>query len=64
VSDSNENAGKWSIGEGMPSGIDESDAIVEGWKKSWLAGANACWANKSGINPSPEGPAGAAWQAG
>jgi hypothetical protein len=41
-----------------------SDAFVEAWKKSWLAGADACWTSQSSVNPNPHNPERAAWQAG
>jgi hypothetical protein len=41
-----------------------SDAFVDVWKKSWLAGADACWRNQSSTNPNAQDPERAAWQAG
>src|SRR5687767_6808770 len=65
MSESNETATKWSIRGGqLPTRTDESDAFVEVWKKSWLSGADACWATRPSINPHLEDPARAAWRAG
>jgi len=58
-------ARRWSIWRTLlPSRPDASDAFVELWQKSWMAGAAACWAKHSSENPNPKDPARAAWQAG
>ena len=62
---SNETVHESSIRDALPlARTDESDAFVDEWKKSWLAGADACWETPSSINPNSEEPARAAWQAG
>jgi hypothetical protein len=43
---------------------DDPDALVERWKKAWIAGANAQWSTTSAVNPYPADPSRAAWQAG
>jgi hypothetical protein len=65
MADLHEAARKWSMRRGLlPQPTDPSDAFVEVWKKSWLSGAAACWAKNSPLNPHPQDPARAAWQAG
>jgi hypothetical protein len=65
ASDSNETARKRSLRDALlPKATDESDAFVEMWKRAWLSGADAYWANTSSNNPHSEDPARAAWQAG
>jgi hypothetical protein len=41
-----------------------SDTFVETWKKAWLAGAEARWANLPTKNPYSADPSRAAWNAG
>jgi hypothetical protein len=44
--------------------VTESDSFVETWKKAWLAGAEARWANAPTKNPYAGDPSRAAWNAG
>jgi hypothetical protein len=41
-----------------------SDTFVDAWKKAWIAGAHARWANVTAPNPFSADPARAAWNAG
>jgi hypothetical protein len=65
VSNQNERPRKWPFRDALrPKPSDESEAFVEMWKRAWLSGADAAWANTPAANPHANDPARAAWEAG